>query len=652
MRPAILDKLFAPVTAVPGIGSQIAKLFERLAGPLVLDLVWHLPSGIIDRRASPPIRALEPDRVATIAVRVEAHQPGYGRRPYRVLCTDNTGTLTLVYFNVKGDQLARLLPIGAERVVSGRVEFYGSMPQMAHPDLVLRPDELDRLKPIEPVYPLTAGLSPRVVQKAVGAALDRLPALPEWIDPALRERRGWPAWGDAVRQAHAPETEADLSPTTPARERLAYDEILASQLAVALVRARRHRQKGRAIVGTGVLTRPVEGALGFALTGAQRLALAEIAAEMAQPRRMVRLLQGDVGSGKTVVALIAMLTAIEGGGQAALMAPTEILARQHHATLQRHAAAARVEIGFLTGREKGRARASMLASLASGLTPAVVGTHALLQPDVEFRDLALVVIDEQHRFGVEQRLGLYAKGRDADTLLMSATPIPRTLMMTAYGDLDVSRLTEKPPGRHPVDTRTVALERIEDVVAAVGRALARTAKVYWICPMVEESETADLAAVEERYKALAPLFPGPGRRRARPNEAGRQGPCDGRFRRCRARCLGRHHGNRGRGRCSGRYRHGHRACGAFRSRAIAPAARPHRAWRQTLYLPIAVRFAARRGREAASQHPARDRGRVPHCRGGSAIARRRRGVGHPPERPSDPAPGRPGDPRGTGRDRP
>ena len=508
MRPAILDKLFAPVTAVPGIGSQIAKLFERLAGPLVLDLVWHLPSGIIDRRASPPIRQLEPDRIATIAVRVEAHQPGFGRRPYRVLCTDNTGTLTLVYFNVKGDQLARLFPIGAERVVSGRVEFYGGMPQMAHPDLVLRPDELDRLKPIEPVYPLTAGLSPRVVQKAVGAALDRLPAFPEWIDPALRERRGWPAWGEAVQRAHAPEVEADLSPTTAARERLAYDEIFASQLAVALVRARRHRQKGRAIVGTGTLTSPVEAALGFSLTGAQRLAIAEITAEMAQPRRMVRLLQGDVGSGKTVVALVAMLTAIEGGGQAALMAPTEILARQHHATLQRHAAAAHVEIGFLTGREKGRARASMLASLASGLTPAVVGTHALLQPDVEFRDLALVVIDEQHRFGVEQRLGLYAKGRDADTLLMSATPIPRTLMMTAYGDLDVSRLTEKPPGRHPVDTRTVALERIEDVVAAVGRALARKAKVYWICPMVEESETADLAAVDERYKGLAPLFPG------------------------------------------------------------------------------------------------------------------------------------------------
>jgi len=508
VRPAILDPLFAPVTALPGIGAQLGKLFERLAGLLVVDLLWHLPSGIVDHRASPPISELQPDQIVTVAVRVEAHQPGRGPRPYRVICADPTGRLTLTYFNVKGDYLARLLPVGAERVVSGRIEFYNRAPQITHPDLVLRPDELDRLRPIEPVYPLTAGLSPRVVQRAVASAVDRVPELPEWIDPALRERRLWPGWAEAVHQVHSPTSEANLSPAEPVRERLAYDEVFASQLAVALVRARRRRQKGRALVGSGVLTGQVEAALGFALTGAQRLAIAEIAADMAQPTRMMRLLQGDVGSGKTVVALLAMLAAVESRGQAALMAPTEILARQHHATLQRHAAAANVEIGFLTGREKGRARASMLASLASGLTPVVVGTHALLQPDVEFRDLALVVIDEQHRFGVEQRLALSAKGRDADTLLMSATPIPRTLMMTAYGDLDVARLTEKPPGRRPVDTRTVALERLDDVVAAVGRALAQKAKVYWICPMVEESETADLAAAEERHRELAPLAPG------------------------------------------------------------------------------------------------------------------------------------------------
>ncbi len=508
MRPAILDRLFAPVTLLPGIGPQLAKLFDRLAGPLVVDLLWHLPSGIVDRRATPPVRDLVAGQIATLKLKVEAHEPGTGRRPYRVRCADATGFLTLVYFNVRSDYLTRLLPVGAERIVSGQVELYNGMAQIAHPDLVLRPDEIDRLKPIEPVYPLTAGLSPRILQKAVAAAIERMPDLPEWIDPGLRTRRGWPGWAEAVSHAHAPTSETDLSPDTAARERLAYDEVFASQLAVALVRARRQHRPGRATVGSGRLAAPVEAALGFSLTGAQRLAVAEIAAEMARPRRMMRLVQGDVGSGKTVVALLAMLTAVESGGQAALMAPTELLARQHHATLRRHAAAAGVEIGLLTGREKGRAREAIAAGLASGRMPIVVGTHALIQPDIEFRDLALAVIDEQHRFGVEQRLALGEKGNDADTLLMSATPIPRTLMMTAYGDLDVSRLTEKPPGRRPIDTRSVALERIDDVTAALGRALAGGARAYWVCPIVEESETADLAAAQERHAVLGALWPG------------------------------------------------------------------------------------------------------------------------------------------------
>jgi ATP-dependent DNA helicase RecG len=508
VRPAILDRLFAPLTALPGIGPQSAELFARLTGPLAVDLVWHLPTGIVDRRVAPALRDIEHQAVVTVRVRVDRHEPGFGRRPYRVFCSDGTGTLALVYFKVKGDYLSRLLPVGAERVVSGHVEFYAGTAQMAHPDFVLRPDEAARRQPIEPIYPLTAGLSPRLVQKAVTAALDRVPALPEWLDPVLCRAHGWPAWDAALRHVHAPATEADLSPLDPARQRLAYDEILASQLAVALVRARRRRQGGRAIQGSGALAGPVEQGLGFALTAAQRSALAEIRADMARPQRMMRLLQGDVGSGKTVVALLAMLAAVESGAQAALLAPTEILARQHHATLQRHAAAARVEIGLLSGREKGKSRARLLEGLAQGRFAIVVGTHALLQPDVAFRDLALAVIDEQHRFGVEQRLALAAKGRAADTLLMSATPIPRSLMLTLYGDLDVSRLAEKPPGRRPVDTRTVALERLDETAAAVGRALAAGAKVYWICPMVEESESADLAAAQDRLQKLMPLAPG------------------------------------------------------------------------------------------------------------------------------------------------
>jgi ATP-dependent DNA helicase RecG len=508
MRPALLNPLFAPVTALSGIGPQLGRLIERAAGPLVVDLLWHLPSGLVDRRASPKIAELKDGQIVTIKVEIVRHDPGTGRRPYRITCGDGSGYLGIVYFNIKGDHLKRLFPVGSERIISGRVEFYSSIPQIAHPDYVVPADQAERVRGIAPVYPLTAGLPPRVIQRAVAAALERVPDLPEWLDPALREREHWPTWHEAIAAVHAPQGEADLSPATPARQRLAYDEILASQLAVALVRARRQRRPGRMVVGTGALAGPVEQGLGFALTGSQREALAEIAGDMKAAQQMMRLLQGDVGSGKTVVALLAMLIAVEAGAQAALMAPTELLARQHHATLQRLAAPAGIAIGLLTGREKGRAREQLLAGLASGDIPIVIGTHALIQADVFFHDLGLAVIDEQHRFGVEQRLALGEKGRAVDTLLMSATPIPRTLMMTAYGDLDSSRLTEKPPGRQPVDTRTVPLARLDEVVDGIRRALAGGAKVYWICPMVEESETADLAAAEERHRALAPLLPG------------------------------------------------------------------------------------------------------------------------------------------------
>jgi ATP-dependent DNA helicase RecG len=510
LRPALLDRLFAPVTTLSGIGPQLGRLVERAAGSLIVDLLWHLPIGIVDRRAAPSVTELEDGSIVTVKLKVERHEPGMGRRPYRVICYDGTGFITLIYFNIKGDYLQRLLPVGAERIVSGKVEFYVGIPQMAHPDYVVTLEEAERIKAIEPTYPLTAGLPPRVLQRAIAASVERVPDLPEWIDGPLCQQRGWPSWNEAIAAVHSPQSEADLSPSTKARERLAYDEIFASQLAVALVRARRKRRPGRTTEGDGSLAKRVEAGLGFSLTQSQRLAIAEIAADMKAPQQMMRLLQGDVGSGKTVVALLAMLIAVESGAQAALMAPTEVLARQHHATLQRLAAPARIEVTLLTGREKGRSREALLAGLAAGTVPIVVGTHALLTGDVVFRDLALSVIDEQHRFGVEQRLALSEKGSAADTLLMSATPIPRTLMMTAYGDLDTSRLIEKPPGRQPIVTRAMPLERYDEVVEAVARAIRRGAKAYWICPMVEESEITDLAAAEERHKALTalPMFGG------------------------------------------------------------------------------------------------------------------------------------------------
>ena len=507
MRPEILYSLFAPVTSLSGVGPRIAKSIEKVAGPRIVDLFWHLPNGIIDRRHAPRVADAEPGVVATMTVRVVRHQkPGNPRRPYKVYCADDSGTLALVFFHARPDYLRRVLPEGETRVVSGTVEIFGREIQITHPDHIGTLEELERLQAVEPVYPLTAGLTLKVLGKAIRAALEQAPELDEWIDRAFLARHGWKPWHAALGEAHAPADAAALEPTSATRQRLAFDELLANQLALALVRANMRRVAGRGLEGDGRLRRKVTQALPFRLTGSQEKALDDIAADMAADTRMLRLLQGDVGSGKTVVAFLSMLNAVECGAQAVLMAPTDILARQHLAAIEPLAAAAGVTVALLTGREKGRQRKTLLDDLAGGAAGLAVGTHALFQDDVAFHDLALAVIDEQHRFGVHQRLTLAAKGRAADVLVMTATPIPRTLMLTAYGDMDESRLLEKPAGRPPVDTRVMPLERLEDVIAAVARAAEGGAKVYWVCPLVEESEALDAAAAEERHGQLAQVF--------------------------------------------------------------------------------------------------------------------------------------------------
>ncbi|MEX2643046.1 MAG: ATP-dependent DNA helicase RecG [Acetobacterales bacterium] len=507
MRPKVLYDLFAEVTTLPGVGPKVAKLVEQLAGPHVVDLVWHLPSLVVDRRYAPGIAAAEAGRVATLTVRVLQHEVPHNRRaPYRVRCADDSGILTLVFFHAREDYLRRMLPEGQTRVVSGRLERYGGDLQMPHPDHIVPESEKAAISRVEPVYPLTAGLAPKTMQKAVQEAVRRAPALPEWLDPAMLGQRHWPAWQAAVRATHAPADQADLSPENPARERLAYDELLANQLALGLVRMRMRKLPGQSITGDGSLREKALAALPFALTNSQQQALGEIGADMAGPTRMLRLLQGDVGSGKTVVALMAMLIAVESGRQAVLMAPTEILARQHARTIESLAAAAGVRTVLLTGREKGKTRAEILAALESGAAPIAIGTHALFQDDVAYRDLALAVIDEQHRFGVHQRLTLAGKGKAVDVLVMTATPIPRTLLLTSYGDMEVSRLLEKPGRRTPIDTRTVPLERLDEVVSGIRRAIGEGARCYWVCPLVEESETSDTSAAEQRFATLAQVF--------------------------------------------------------------------------------------------------------------------------------------------------
>jgi len=507
LRPEVLYPLFAQTTTLPGIGPRLGKLIERVAGKTLASLCWHLPTGVIDRRFSPPLAQAPEGAIVTVTLTVDSHLPPANRRlPYKVRCHDATAGLMLVFFHAHGDYLVRQLPVGQQRVVSGRIERYGGQLQMTHPDYISTPDEIAQLKRVEPIYPMTAGLTPRILARAVQASLARAPELPEWIDPALVQKMNWPPWHTALWVAHNPTSPEDLLPTTPARRRLAYDELLANQLALALMRLAQRRPIGRRIRGDGRLRTRVLSVLPYRLTGAQLEALKEIDADMGTPQRMLRLLQGDVGSGKTVVALLAMMNAVECGSQAAMIAPTEILARQHLATIEPLAAAAGTKIALLTGRDKGKARATILAGLADGSTPLALGTHALLQEDVAFKDLALAVVDEQHRFGVEQRLVLADKGRRSHLLAMTATPIPRTLMLTVYGDLDVSRLTEKPPGRKPVDTRTIPQERLEDVIAAVRRAVAGGARVFWICPLVSESDAVDLAAAEQRFAELKQSF--------------------------------------------------------------------------------------------------------------------------------------------------
>ena len=507
MRPQILFPLFAALDKLPGLGPRLSKLAAKLCGEHVVDLLWHLPVSVIDRRASPSLASAENGAIVTLKVKVEWHQkPSHRRQPYRVRCSDGSGFIDLVFFNARDEWLEKNLPVGIWRAISGRVERFGGELNMVHPDHIVTAEELESLQRLEPVYPLTAGLPAKTLRKAIDAALTRLPDLPEWIDPSVMQRDGWSSWREALSSLHHPEAAEGFSLQSTARRRLAYDELLANQLALALVRQQNRSLAGRPSQGDGRLREKVLASLPYQLTGSQQQAMREIAEDMAQATRMLRLLQGDVGSGKTVGALLAMLIAVEAGGQAALLAPTDILARQHFASLQPLAQAAGLEIALLTGRDKGKAREALLTRLAAGEIKLIVGTHALVQDDVAFEDLRLAVVDEQHRFGVQQRVALAGKGRGVDLLVMTATPIPRTLMLTGYGDIEVSRLTEKPPGRQPIDTRTLPIERLDDVVDGLRRAITGGARIYWVCPLVDESEVIDLAAASERHRHLTQIF--------------------------------------------------------------------------------------------------------------------------------------------------
>lgn len=510
MRPPVLDPLFAPVSTLPGIGPKIAKLVSGLVGgqpdrdATVADLLFHIPQSVIDRRHKPGIAYSENGDIVTLDVTIGRHMPPprHSKAPYRIPAFDETGQITFVFFHPRRDWLEKTFPEGERRIVSGKVDWFNDRPQMVHPDYSLKPEEAATMPVLEPVYPLTAGLPSKTLQKAIHAALEKVPDLPQWLNEAHLHKTGWPDFAESLRTLHIPQERTDIEPHSPYMERLAYDELLASQLALAMVRAHMRTLGGIARTPSGNLQKAVIDALPFQLTESQTTAIREINEDLAEPVRMLRLLQGDVGAGKTVVALAALAQVIETGAQGAIMAPTEILARQHFASMVPLCEKAGIRIALVTGKDSQKERRIRQEQLEAGEIDLVVGTHALFQGSVGFRNLGMVVVDEQHRFGVHQRLALSAKGQGVDVLVMTATPIPRTLVLTCFGDMDVSRLTGKPAGRKPVKTVSVSLDRLDEIISRVGAAVAQGQKVYWVCPLVEESEKIDLAAVEERHRVL------------------------------------------------------------------------------------------------------------------------------------------------------
>jgi ATP-dependent DNA helicase RecG len=499
MRPEILNPLFAEVETLPGVGPQVAKLLKRLDITRAVDLLYDLPTGVIERIRTPFASAALLGRNVILELKpYQIRESRSGRGPTRIFAADaDENTISLIYFNNPG-WAKKSLPIGQTRIVSGKLEQYGDEWQIIHPE-VAEPGKGPQPAVREPVYPLTEGVTNKRMRELCGQALERAPELPEWIESSLAAREAWRPWRAALAEAHSDPNTAD------ARRRLAYDEIFANQLALLLLRQSQRLHRTAPLAGTDRLIGKLK--LPYEHTRAQRRVIAEIRGDMEQSVPMLRLLQGDVGSGKTLVATEAMLIAVEAGAQAALLAPTEILARQHFDTLTKQLTSLGVHVAILTGREKGRARESVLMGLADGSIDILVGTHAIFQERVGYRNLGLAVIDEQHRFGVSQRLLLSQKAeRPPHLLVMTATPIPRTLTLTQYGEMDVSRIDEMPPGRSPVETRVISEEKLPDVIAGLGRHIDAGGQAYWVCPLVEESETSDAAAAEERARVLRLRF--------------------------------------------------------------------------------------------------------------------------------------------------
>ena len=508
MRPEILNPLFCMLDTIKGIGQKHFKLVSNLiGGTKIADLLWHLPYNLTDRTYTCPISQIKTGRIWTGVVRVVEHLPPQKKsQPYRIVCADETGEIVLNFFKYYKDSLKKQLPVDSVKVISGKTEWFNACIQMNHPDYISEPENFEYVKSVEPIYPLCAGVTNKMMRWYVKQSLVKVPDLAEWCEPGFMKSQNFPSFKKALEKAHNPLVAQDVSPTAPARKRLAYDELLANQLMLAIARGFHKKKEGRSFQSSGVLRKKLLDALDFELTDAQKNVLQDIIKDQSSSYQGLRLVQGDVGCGKTVVAMLGMLGAVECGAQAAMMAPTEILAKQHFETIGAWAEKIGVKAALLTSKIKGKKRLEIFEGLENGDIDILIGTHALFTDDVHFKDLGFIVVDEQHRFGVEQRLKLSQKGNKPDIIVMTATPIPRTLVLTRFGDMDYSKIDELPRGRKPVDTRVMSVSKVSDVMKALNEKINAGTRIYWVCPLIEENEKSDLAAAVARFEALQKIY--------------------------------------------------------------------------------------------------------------------------------------------------
>lgn len=518
MRPDLLTPLFGRVAAIPGIGEKTAKLFDKLLSnqriqgsqARIIDILFNLPINIIDRSQRVLISDAIIDTIVVIKVLVLEYKISQiktnKQTPIRIIVKDDSGELDLLFFRANPEWLIKNLPTGSTRWISGKIEKYDRRLQIVHPDRMLDEEAFQKLPQVEPVYGLTQGLFPRYINKATEYALNKIPCLDEWYEVSVLSSIKLPNFHSALMSVHQPENIFGLSPQHPSRQRLALDELLAGQLALGLIRSKIKQVYREKRDISEYLSLKVINSLPYILTNSQKKVLNEIKQDLQSNNKMLRLVQGDVGSGKTIISLISMLYVIECGEQAAFMAPTEILARQHFENIKNILKDTNIKLELLTGKLTNVKKKEIIEKLAQGKIDLIIGTHAILQETIEFKSLGIAIIDEQHRFGVEQRLLLSNKGGTVDLLVMTATPIPRTLSLTMFGDMDISILDEKPINRSEIDTRVLPISRLEEIIEALHRAINQGSQIYWVCPLVEENDELDLSAAQDRLVYLHSIF--------------------------------------------------------------------------------------------------------------------------------------------------